>query len=72
VKGDLVRAILYPKPIDFEFTRDTLRFIGVLALLASLGFVYSFIQMVRFLSYSSFNLSHTSLHLFQQNENCNN
>ncbi|ESP04540.1 hypothetical protein LOTGIDRAFT_135940 [Lottia gigantea] len=46
-KGNLVRAILYPKPVDFKFNRDTYKFIGVLACIAVLGFIYTITLMVR-------------------------
>ncbi|XP_048250053.1 polyamine-transporting ATPase 13A3-like isoform X2 [Haliotis rufescens] len=46
-KGELVRAILYPKPVDFKFNRDTYYFVGVLAFIASLGFIYTVILMVQ-------------------------
>ncbi|XP_070560525.1 polyamine-transporting ATPase 13A3-like isoform X2 [Ptychodera flava] len=39
-KGTLVRSILYPKPMDFKLHRDAMRFIGVLAIIAMIGFVY--------------------------------
>jgi cation-transporting ATPase 13A3/4/5 len=38
-KGQLVRSILYPRPTRFKFYEDSFKFIGVLALLALLGFV---------------------------------
>ncbi|KAJ3333841.1 hypothetical protein HDU76_002562 [Blyttiomyces sp. JEL0837] len=47
-KGALVRSILYPKPHTFQFYRDSFRFIGVLALIAVLGFmgsVYNFLKL---------------------------
>lgn len=37
-KGNLVRDILYPKPIHFEFYTDGLKFVGMMACLAVLGF----------------------------------
>ncbi|XP_046381201.2 polyamine-transporting ATPase 13A3-like isoform X3 [Haliotis rufescens] len=46
-KGELVRSIMFPKPVDFKFNRDTYWFIGILAFLASLGFIYTLILMVR-------------------------
>ncbi|XP_064599544.1 polyamine-transporting ATPase 13A3-like isoform X2 [Liolophura sinensis] len=46
-KGDLVRSILYPKPVDFKFNRDTYLFIGVLAGISALGFIYTVVLMVR-------------------------
>lgn len=42
-KGELVRAILYPKPVDFKFNRDTYFFVGVLASIAGIGLIYTVI-----------------------------
>lgn len=42
-KGELVRAILYPKPLGFKFYQDAMRFILFLAVVASLGMIYSII-----------------------------
>ncbi|KFD65864.1 hypothetical protein M514_07049 [Trichuris suis] len=44
-KGQLVRSIMYPKPVDFAFTKDLLRFLCVLALLASIGMLYTIVLM---------------------------
>ena len=46
-KGALVRSMLFPKPIGFKFYRDSIRFIGVLAGIAGLGFCASAVQFVR-------------------------
>ncbi|KAF9012429.1 P-type ATPase [Cyathus striatus] len=46
-KGALVRSMLFPKPIGFKFYRDSVRFIGVLAGIAGLGFCFSAVQFVR-------------------------
>ncbi|KAL4221280.1 hypothetical protein ACF0H5_019543 [Mactra antiquata] len=46
-KGELVRAILYPKPVDFKFNRDTYFFVGVLAFIAGIGLVYTVILKVQ-------------------------
>ncbi|GLV38282.1 anne boleyn [Carabus blaptoides fortunei] len=43
-KGQLVRSILYPPPADFKFDRDSYRFIGILALIAFVGFLYTVIS----------------------------
>ncbi|VDN98114.1 unnamed protein product [Rodentolepis nana] len=40
-KGEMVRAILFPKPMKFAFTRDANRFIGLLAIVAVGGFALS-------------------------------
>lgn len=46
-KGALVSAIMYPPPVDFRFERDSYRYIGFLAALASIGVVYNVIKKVR-------------------------
>lgn len=46
-KGALVRSMLFPKPIGFKFYRDSVRFIGVLAGIAGIGFCFSAVQFVR-------------------------
>jgi len=38
MKGKLVRSILYPKPSKFKFYSDSMKFIGVLAILSVVGF----------------------------------
>ncbi|XP_076292849.1 polyamine-transporting ATPase 13A3 [Lasioglossum baleicum] len=40
-KGGLVAAILYPPPADFKFDQDSYKFIGILAFIASCGFIYT-------------------------------
>ncbi|CAK9801945.1 Polyamine-transporting ATPase 13A3 [Anthophora plagiata] len=40
-KGSLVAAILYPPPADFKFDQDSYKFIGILAFIATCGFVYT-------------------------------
>ena len=39
--------MLFPKPLGFKFYRDSMRFIGVLAGIAGLGFIVSAVQFVR-------------------------
>ncbi|KAH8547645.1 hypothetical protein BGW37DRAFT_230305 [Umbelopsis sp. PMI_123] len=46
-KGSLVRSMLFPKPNQFQFYRDSFRFIGVLALIAVFGFLASSINFIR-------------------------
>jgi len=46
-KGALIRSMLFPKPIGFKFYRDSVRFIGVLAGIAGLGFCFSAIEFVK-------------------------
>ena len=33
-KGDLVRSILYPPPVDFQFEKDSQKFVATLAAIA--------------------------------------
>nr|XP_053627607.1 polyamine-transporting ATPase 13A3-like [Cherax quadricarinatus] len=42
-KGSLVRSIMYPPPVDFKFQQDSYKFVGVLAGIASVGFLYTVI-----------------------------
>ncbi|KAL4890393.1 hypothetical protein BDV59DRAFT_184390 [Aspergillus ambiguus] len=46
-KGALVRSMLFPKPSGFKFYRDSFRYISVMAVIAVLGFVASFINFIR-------------------------
>lgn len=46
LKGQLVRSIMYPKPVDKDTTRDTFVFIAVLGAIAGVGFVYTIVQMI--------------------------
>ena len=46
-KGQLVRSILYPPPVDFELQQDSYKFIGVLACIAIVGVFYSSYTKVR-------------------------
>jgi len=39
-KGELIRSILYPKPMGFKFYQDSIRFILFLFCIASLGMMY--------------------------------
>ena len=40
-------AILYPKPLDFKFYQDSVKFILFLAFMASLGMIYSLVMYIR-------------------------
>ncbi|KAL5467469.1 hypothetical protein EMCRGX_G031695 [Ephydatia muelleri] len=44
-KGRMVRSILYPKPFNFKFYWDSVKFILALIFLAGVGFVYSLIVL---------------------------
>ncbi|KAM9279137.1 putative cation-transporting ATPase 13A4 [Morus bassanus] len=40
-KGDLIRSILYPKPMNFRLYRDALRFLMCLIAFAAIGMIYT-------------------------------
>ena len=44
-----MRSILFPKPVDFKFSQDGIKFIGCLALIAVVGMVYTLVLMVSLL-----------------------
>lgn len=46
LKGQLVRSIMYPKPVDFRFTKDLFKFVGFLSCIAGLGFMYTIAVMI--------------------------
>lgn len=47
-KGDLVRSIMYPPPVDFKFEQDSYKFVILLACIASIGVIYTVItKMLR-------------------------
>uniref|UniRef100_A0A915DDE9 Cation-transporting ATPase n=1 Tax=Ditylenchus dipsaci TaxID=166011 RepID=A0A915DDE9_9BILA len=46
LKGQLVRSMMYPKPVDFRFTKDLFKFVGFLSCIAGLGFIYTIIVMI--------------------------
>jgi len=47
-RGALIAAILYPPPADFKFDKDSYKFIGILAFIATCGFIYTVITKVIF------------------------
>ncbi|XP_063864679.1 polyamine-transporting ATPase 13A3-like isoform X3 [Scylla paramamosain] len=61
-KGSLVCSIMYPPPVDFKFQQDSYKFVGVLAGIASIGFIYTVItKVMRDLSPSSIALDSLDL-----------
>ncbi|XP_015268069.1 PREDICTED: probable cation-transporting ATPase 13A2 [Gekko japonicus] len=46
-KGDLISSILYPKPLNFKFYKDAVKFVLFLAILAALGTAYSIFILIR-------------------------
>ena len=45
-KGSLVRSMLFPRPNKFKFYRDSFYFIGVLAMIAIIGFLASVVKFI--------------------------
>jgi cation-transporting ATPase 13A2 len=45
-KGALVRSMLFPKPSGFKFYRDSFKYISVMASVAGIGFIASFVNFV--------------------------
>lgn len=46
-KGALVRSMLFPKPSGFKFYQDSFRYISVMAAIAAIGFIVSFVNFIR-------------------------
>lgn len=46
-KGALVRSMLFPKPSGFKFYKDAFRYISVMAGVAGVGFIVSFINFLQ-------------------------
>ncbi|XP_022085443.1 cation-transporting ATPase 13A2-like isoform X2 [Acanthaster planci] len=46
LKGDLIRTILFPKPVGFKFYRDALKFVGILSIIGLLGMIYSIVILI--------------------------
>ncbi|KAM4651586.1 polyamine-transporting ATPase 13A2 isoform 2-T5 [Discoglossus pictus] len=47
VKGNLISSILHPKPVSFKFYKDSMKFVGVLAVFALIGDIYSIVILIR-------------------------
>ncbi|KYM96005.1 putative cation-transporting ATPase 13A3 [Cyphomyrmex costatus] len=45
-KGDLVRSIMYPPPVDFKFEQDSYKFVTLLACIASIGVLYTIVSKI--------------------------
>lgn len=50
MKGSLIKSILFPKPNRFSFHADSMKFVGVLAMIALVGFFITLPASLRFLS----------------------
>jgi len=46
-KGALIRSMLFPRPNKFRFYRDSFRFIGVMAVIAMMGFCVSIVNFLK-------------------------
>lgn len=46
-KGALVRSMLFPKPSGFKFYKDAFYYIGVMGIIAGLGFIASIVNFIR-------------------------
>ena len=51
VKGNLVRSIMFPAPVDFKFENDSYKFIGILSIIAVFGFIYTCTVQVKTLGF---------------------
>jgi len=47
VKGEIIRSILYPRPIGFSFYEDCLKFVMALCVVAAFGMVYCAYVFIR-------------------------
>ena len=45
-KGNLVKSIMFPAPVDFKFEEDSYKFVGFLTMVASIGFGYTCYRLV--------------------------
>ncbi|XP_044001966.1 polyamine-transporting ATPase 13A3 isoform X2 [Aphidius gifuensis] len=45
-KGELVRSIMYPAPVDFKFEQDSYKFVALLAVIANIGVIYTVITKI--------------------------
>ena len=46
-KGSLIRSMLFPRPNTFKFYQDSFRFIGVLATISAIGFIFSLYNFLK-------------------------
>ena len=46
VKGDLIREILHPRPLDIDFTLDSFKFLSIMAVIAISGSIYTWVIFV--------------------------
>ncbi|CAG2111868.1 unnamed protein product, partial [Medioppia subpectinata] len=46
-KGELIRSILFPKPVDFKFNRHVIQFVYIMLCIAISGFIYTFVIKIK-------------------------
>lgn len=46
-KGSLIRDILYPKPVNFQFYSDSMKFVGIMAIVALIGFIFEVPMLIK-------------------------
>ncbi len=46
VKGELIRSILHPKPVDFRFNNDTYKYIGGLSIISIIGMIFTLVLKI--------------------------
>ncbi|CAO1416273.1 unnamed protein product [Diamesa hyperborea] len=45
-KGELIRSILYPPPVDYKFEQDSYKFVALLGCVAGIGFVFTLVTKI--------------------------
>jgi hypothetical protein len=68
-KGDLVRSIMYPKPVDFKFTRHSYIYVALLFVISLGGMIYTLYAKVNGSIFSSFSLRMPAISVLARN-NC--
>ncbi|ODV58141.1 putative acid anhydride hydrolase ASCRUDRAFT_22644, partial [Ascoidea rubescens DSM 1968] len=46
-KGSLLRSMLFPKPVDFKFYKDSFKYIGFMCVIALIGFATSIANFIK-------------------------
>ncbi|XP_074651974.1 putative cation-transporting ATPase 13A4 [Tubulanus polymorphus] len=62
-KGELVRSILFPKPVDIKFYEDTIKVLGISLVIGAIGSIYTAI-VLHFKGASSENIMWNALDIF--------
>ena len=61
-KGMMIRDILYPKPLEFQFVRDSYYFVAVMTLISIIGYIISIPKFIEY-GFSTKNIVFRSLDL---------